>query len=151
LVRRRWTGRLQRPLDIAALTPNEHSALGLVNDFVDQLAELPLTAWLVIGRELSTKNSLGVRQAAWTDVERALAEQQLQLAAWYVRDAIDTAACLVCRQASLWPREDRCLFASAHGAAESAALALLARRHIPAESLRALCAPFARQLDREQR
>ena len=101
-------------------------------------------------RELSAPGSLDVRQRALTDVANAIAEQGLEMVAWYVRDTIETAVCLASRQSSHWSREDRCRFASAHGAAEAAALALLARHHIAIESLCALCAPFAKPLESEE-
>lgn len=146
----RRKGHLPLPSDVVALAPNEAPAFFLVNEFVDRLAELPLISWLTIGRELSADRSLSVRQAAWIDVETAIAAQRLGMAGWYVRDAIETAICLASRQKSRWSREERCHFASAHGAAEAAALALLARRHVPTESLRALCAPFRREFENQQ-
>lgn len=145
-----WHRRAERgslPSDIAELPPNGQPGRDAVNDFLDRLTELALTVWLSIGRELSESGSLPVRQLARADVDTAIAERALAIAAWHVRDAIETAACLASHQTWRWSRADRCLFASTHGAAEAAALALLAFQHIPAESLRALCAPFAIHLE----
>jgi hypothetical protein len=149
-VRGRRRGPLPLPSDVAALAPNEEPALDVVNQFVDHLAELPLIAWLAIGRELSADGSLSIRQSAWIEVETAIAAQRLGMGAWYIRDAIETAICLASRQTSRWSRAERCHFASAHGAAEAAALALLARHHVSTESLHALCAPFRRAFENQQ-
>jgi hypothetical protein len=81
------------------------------------------------------------------NVAIVIAEQRFHVAAWYVRDAVETAAFLARRQMYRGSREERCLFAAAHGAAEVATVALLAREHVSTESLCALCAPFVRHLD----
>jgi hypothetical protein len=145
----RRKGHLPLSSDVVALAPNDAPALDVVNQFVDHLAELPLIAWLAIGRELSADGSLSIGQSAWIEVETAIAAQRLGMGAWYIRDAIETAICLASRQTSRWSREERCQFASAHGAAEAAALALLARQHISTVSFRALCAPF-REFENQQ-
>jgi hypothetical protein len=123
-------------------------ALEGVAGFLDHMAEWPLAFWLTIGRELSASGTLLARQLAWADVEAALADQRLELAAWHVRDAIETTICLASGQRSRWSREERCAFAAAHGAAEGAALAMLVGKSIPANSMRVLCAPFATLLER---
>lgn len=144
----RWqrTERLPFP-GVAALTPIEEEALLSVDSFVDRLVELPLFMWLAIGIELMAEpEGLVVRQRAWCDVEAAIAEAGLGITAWHVRDAVETTACLVSRRQSRWSRAERCRFAATHGAADAAALALLAQPHIPAETLRVLRRPFAASL-----
>ncbi|HET9730858.1 MAG TPA: hypothetical protein VFR41_15610 [Acidimicrobiia bacterium] len=131
--------------------PNEIGALATVDDFLGYLYEWPLAAWLTIGRELSASGSLHSRRLAWMDVEVAITDHRLEIAAWRVRDAIETAVCLASRKSSRWSREERCVFAAAHAAAEGAALALLVQRYIPAESLGALCAPLAKPRENQQR
>ena len=126
----------------------EKPALASVSEFVDSLVEVPLETWLAIGRNLvADRNGLAVRQAGWGKVETAVREGDLGLAAWSVRDALDTVAFLASRHASRWSREERCAFAATQGAAEAAALALLVRARIRDETVRALCAPFADSIE----
>jgi hypothetical protein len=139
--------RLPLPEDGAEVRADDQHALELLDVFVDRLAELPLEGWLSIGRDLAASDTLPVRQLAWVEVDTAIADRQLAMAAWYVRDAIETTVCLASRQASCWSREQRWWLASTHGAAEAAALALLARHYTSDECRRTLCAPFARQLE----
>ena len=146
----RWLRRgiIPSPVAIAELSPAEDAALESVNGFIDRLVESPLVVWLAIGRRLmADREGLGVRQKAWSDVEEAIRENGLGMAAWYARDGVETAACLVSRRMMRWSREERCAFAATHGAADAATLALLASPHIPKESLRILHAPFAAQAD----
>lgn len=137
------TGRLPLPPHVAKLTPSDEPALERVNAFVDRLVELPLSTWLTIGGELiSDRQGLAVRQSAWCDVEVAIADVGLAITAWCARDTVETAAYLVSGHMSRWSREERCRFAATQGAADAAALSLLAQPHIPVETLRILCGPF---------
>ena len=137
------TGRLALPREVAELTPNNEPALEIVNAFVDLLAGLPVAAWLDIGRSIaSDREGLPVRRDAWNQLDATIADQRLGLSAWYVRDAVETAAFLASGCMSRWTAEERRMFAAAQRAAETAALALLARVHLPAETLGILCAPF---------
>ena len=142
----RWlpAGIIPLPPVIAEPSAALSAALEDVDGFIDRLVESPLLVWLTIGRRLmADREGLTVRQSAWTDVDAAIAANGLGVAAWYTRDTVETAVCLVSRRMTRWSREERCAFAATHSAAEAASLALLARAHIPAESLRVLCAPFA--------
>lgn len=137
------TGRLPLPRQVAELTPNDVPALETVNAFVDLLVGLPLAAWLDIGRSISSdREGLRARRDAWDQLDTTITAQRLGLSAWYVRDAVETAAFLASRCTPRWSAEERRMFAAAHGAAETAALALLARVHLSAETLGILCAPF---------
>jgi len=149
--RRRWVERVPAR-SVAAAQPSREleTELASTDGFIDALVDLPLESWLAIGRDLvADRNGLSVRQDAWADVEAAITRRDLGMTVWSVRDALDTAAFLASRHASGWSREKRCAFAAAHGAAEAAALSVLVRADIPAESLRALCGPFATSLELE--
>lgn len=144
------TGTIVLPPACAEPNPADKAALDAVNGFVDRLVDLPPFMWLSIGRGLmADREGLLVRQTAWSDVEAAIRENGLDMAAWYARDGVETAACLVSRRVPRWSREERCAFAATHGAAEAATLALLAHQHISPERLRVLCAPFATEADPE--
>ena len=147
----RWPAKeqlLPLPPTVAEQTPTTLPALDVVNQFVDRLLDLPLSTWLAIGRDLmADRDALAVRQRAWTELESAIASAGLGILAWYTRDAVETVVCLVSRDRACWSREDRCRCAATHGAAEAAALGLLGRAHISADTLRVLCAPFAREIE----
>ena len=130
------------PLDAQQLpTP---SSLGRVDAFLDQLVELSLANWLAIGEAVvSARELVPVRQRAWDDLEAKLVGGRFGLVVWSVRDAVDTAAYIASRESRRWSRHERETFAAAHGAAEVAALALLARDDLTAEIYRALTTPFA--------
>ena len=146
--RRHRTGIVPLPASVPELTPSADPALRGVNTFVDRLIELPLSSWLTIGSELmADREGLLVRQRAWSDVEAAISGAGLAVAAWYARDAVETAAYVVSRHTSRWSREERCRFAATQGAADAAALSLLAHAHIPTQTLRILCVPFAASID----
>lgn len=131
------------PLGPGPAAPAE-TGLDSVSEFLDGLLELPVGSWLAIGRALmAAREGLAVRQAAWSDVEDAIGTHDLALAAWDVRDALESAVYLISRRVPRWSREERCQFAAAHGAAEAAALALLAREHVRPEVVRILCSHFA--------
>ena len=142
----------RRRLAVVALPPlsPHHAAraeaeLDGVSEFLDDLVELPVVSWLTIGRELmADRQGLAVRQAAWSDVEEAIAAHDHALDAWHVRDALETIVCLVSRPVPQWSRDERCQFAATHGAADAAALALRARAHVRPDIVRVLCSPFAR-------
>ena len=118
--------------------------LGRVDAFLDHLVELPAAEWLAIGEDLiADRNGVPVRHRTWAELEAILLRGRFGLAVWKVREAVDTVAFLATREWPRWSRHERRLFAAAHGAAEAAALALLARDELPADAYRALIAPFA--------
>jgi len=141
LVRRPRVAHLSPPDAEQAVAP---ASAECVDAFLDQLVELPLIQWLVIGAALvAARDRVPVRQRAWDELEAALVSRRLGVAIWSVRDAVDTAAHIVTRETHQWSRQQRGAFAAAHGAAEGAALAVLARDDLPPETYRALTAPFA--------
>lgn len=130
----------------------EQPPVAQVMAFVDWLAERPLREWLELGREIALARANAAAQGdAWDRVQSAIADRGLQLAAWYVRDAVETAAFLASHSTRRWSRNDRLLFATAHGAAESVALALLARPYLTPEHFSALYEPFADRFSRSVR
>ena len=132
---------------VASSVRGSKAAVENANSFVDQLTALPLSAWLAVGQRLATDDQdMVVRQAAWNEVERIVAGDEFAVVAWHLREAVDTAAALAKRGIRAWSRSDRCNFASAHHAAEVAALAQLSSAYIPPETLRLLCKPFAAAL-----
>jgi hypothetical protein len=115
-----------------------------VDAFLDRLIELPLAEWLAIGELIVVdRDHVPVRRRAWDELEAKLRTGRLGVAAWSIRDAVDTAAYIATCESHRWTRHERGAFAAAHGAAEAAALALLARDDLPAEIYRSLTAPFA--------
>jgi hypothetical protein len=71
----------------------EQPPVGQVTAFVDWLAEQPLREWLELGRAIAADRAdVSVRGDAWDRVQSVIADQGMQLATWYVRDAVETAA-----------------------------------------------------------
>ena len=148
LLRRMRTGRLPLPREVAGLTPEDLPALAPVDAFADGLAELPLTSWLSIGQSLVDSASVSaLRATPYAILEATINDRGLAIAAWYVRDAIETSAYYVSPPLRRWTRMERRCFAAAHAAAEEAALAMLARAFLSSEDFDALCAPFASLID----
>ena len=113
--------------------------------FADWLAELPLASWLDIGRALAAdRDQRSARCTAWAILDAAIADRGLCVAAWYVRDAVDTSALLALGGDCHGSLSERRTFAIAHRAAEEAALALLACEQLPANDFAVLYEPFAR-------
>jgi hypothetical protein len=137
------TRRLPLPPRVSNMTEAQVPALAVAKAFVERLGDLPLESWLAIGRAVTASRSAASYSGAWPAVEQAIARQDLGLAAWHIRDDIETLVYLVSHAGELVSRADRSVFAAAHGAAEDAALALLVRDHVSADKVDRLCAPFA--------
>jgi hypothetical protein len=139
----RPVGRLPQPRRIVMSTPVRQSTLAEVGVFVDLLAGLALDDWLLVGRSAIGKRSAPERRAtACGRLDATIRAHDLTVAAWYVRDSVETAACLAAGTVSRWQSLDRRMFSAAHGAADAAALALLARDLLPANVFALLMAPF---------
>lgn len=137
-------GRIPLPESVANLTPDDEPALVSVNAFVDRLAALTLDQWLDVGHRLVTDHeTLALRSTSWAIMDATIADRRLGVAAWHVRDAVETTAYLASDAASRLSRRERRLFAGAHAAAEDAALAVLVREHLSLEDFAVLCKPFA--------
>jgi len=143
----RRMGHLPIPRHVAELSPSDEPPSACVNAFVDRLVDLPFFAWLTIGQSVSSEHDgIPVRRAALDALDAldvAIVDHGLGVPAWYVRDAVQTAAFFAARGVAQWSRRERGLFVAAHGTAETAALALLARAHLPAAVLRTLSMSFA--------
>jgi hypothetical protein len=126
------------------LEVSEDSSAGNVTAFVDRLAELALRDWLELGADIA---AVSAQSAAWDDawhgLQLAVSDHGLQLAAWYVRDAVQTAAFLASRRARRCSRRDGLVFSAARRAAESAALAIIARPYLDPEDFSLLQKPVA--------
>ena len=145
------TGRLPLPECVTALTPSEEPRLAIVNVFVDRLAELPLQEWLDIGRsQLAYPARASQRATAFAILEATIGTHGLGIAAWYARDAVETAVCMATSGVLSWTARDRRAIAAAHGVAEAAALALLARDSLAPTDLAVLLAPFEQVLSRDE-
>jgi hypothetical protein len=136
----------------APLAPNRHvlflprapeTARQEVAVFVDRLDDLPGGRWIEIGRARLSPLAALHRAAAFASLEAAIEDQRLGVAAWHVRDAVATSAILARRTIRGWTRAERLALAAAHGAAEGAALAILARCSLAPEDFNVLCAQFA--------
>jgi hypothetical protein len=126
----------------------EITAVFAVDAFADRVAELPLTAWLSVGRSLvESAPPSTLRATSRAILEATINDAGLAVAAWYVRDAIGTSAHYASVACHRWTSAERRCFAAARAAAEDAALATLASRFLSAEDFDVLCAPFARLVD----
>jgi hypothetical protein len=135
--------RLPLPPRVAQMTAADEPALALSKAFVEGLCDLPLENWLAIGRAVMAIRTSAGYADAWSAVERAIAKRDLALAAWHMRDEIETIAYVVSHVGAPLSRANRPAFAAAHGAAEDAALALLVRGCVSAMDIDLLCTPFA--------
>lgn len=145
------TGRLPLPTCVTALTPADEPALALVNLFADRLAELPHDEWLDVGRrEMANAANAAHRATAFAILEATISTQGLGIAAWYARDAIETAVFLATNGQPQWRTDERRAIAVAHAAAEDAALALLARDALAPTDFAPLFAPFAHVLPSDE-
>ena len=146
------TGRLPLPAEVAGLTPRDVPSLAAVDGFADRMAELPCSSWLAVGRpHIENASRLSLRAAPRAILEATINDAGLALAAWYVRDAIDTSAYYASIPVRRWTSAERRCFAAAHAVAEDAALALLTRAFLASEDFDILCAPFAHLVDESVR
>jgi hypothetical protein len=128
-----------RPLD--GLTAASACAL---EHWLDALAELPLDRWVAVGHACA--QDVAGRQKRVTSkalLDATFADQQLVLAAWFIRDMVQTATYRAATAAARARWSVRRDFAAARSAADGAALAIAAQQWLPREDHEALCAPFA--------
>jgi hypothetical protein len=116
--------------------------LAPVDGLLDWLVELPLAQWLAVGRNAASSPQSPAHSASCVVISTTIVDQRLELAAWHVRDAIETVAFIASHSRRPMSRADRRSFSVAHGVAEETALALLTRDFLPSESFRLLCSPF---------
>lgn len=107
------------------------------DEFLVHLAELPISRWP------TSRASTALRATALALLDAVLADQQLGVTTWLVRDLVQTssflATCGARDGSAKHARHDH----DARENAESAALALLVRPLLPTEEFAALYAPFA--------
>lgn len=140
----------EAPREYAARPHPSAALVSRVNEFLDRLAELPLTIWLATGRALSIdRAAIGVRQRASEALDVAIGSHGLGFTAWSMRDAVETVAFVKARELREWVPAERRYFAAAHGAAETATLAVLAREHLSDEDFRVLVAAFGQCISTE--
>src|SRR5262249_25975293 len=123
----------------------QEPALALTKTFIEHNGDLPTESWIAVGRAAMANRSAAAYANAWRAVQQAIAKHELSLAAWHIRDQIETLAYLASHAGAPLARKDRPVFAAAHGAMEDAALALLVSSDLTAGDLDLLCAPFATQ------
>jgi len=144
------------PLSSPRATPSAPSTppRELAAAFLDRLDDLPRAGWIAVGRRLlADPAGHASRQAAAAALTAAIAEQGLVVAAWRLRDAVETAAQLASagclphggRRGALAPctASERRALEAARLAAERAVLALLVHRWLSAEDYARLVSPFA--------
>jgi hypothetical protein len=111
--------------------------------WLDALAALPLDEWTRIGQQcVQRDHAMLAMTRACSRVETAIADHDLAVTAWLVRDAVETATYHVRRHAACQPRRVRAQLTVARMAAEWAALALATQPWLTAGDLNDLCAPF---------
>lgn len=111
--------------------------------WLDALAELPLDRWIAVGRAYARDRSSRQRAATSSALlEAIVADQQLELTAWFIGDMVQTAAHAAATAASRSRRSVRRDFASARSAADWAALAIATEAWLPRVDRDVLCAPF---------
>ena len=131
------------PSAVRALDGLPDESASALERWLDTLAELPLERWLAIGRACARDVS-GYRQhvAARALLEAVVADQQIELTAWFIRDMVKTAAYTATTAAHRASNSARRNFAAARSAADWAALAIAAQTWIPCADRDTLCAPF---------
>jgi hypothetical protein len=114
-----------------------------LEDWLDALGELPLDRWIALGRACARDTTGHQRRATATALlEAIVADQQLELTAWFIGDMVQTTAYAVTTAASRERRSRRRAVAEARMAAEWAALAIAMQTCLPCVDREALCAPF---------
>ena len=102
--------------------------------FLAMLAELPIAEWP------APASARTAHETALALLDAVLADRQLGVSAWYVRDQVETSAFVASRGRG----ERTCVPRAARKLAEAAALALLVRPLLPAADFATLYGPFAR-------
>jgi len=115
-----------------------------LEQWLDTLRELPLEEWIHIGERCASHEhaSLAAMRAC-ARLERAIAEHELDVTGWLVRDLVETATYHVRREMSHQPRRVRHQLVAARRAAEWAALAMACGAWLQPEDHNLLRAPFA--------
>lgn len=115
-----------------------------LEQWLDTLRELPLEEWIRIGERCASGDhgSLAAMRAC-TRLETAIAERELYVTGWLVRDLVETATYHVRREIRHQPRRVRQQLVAARRAAEWAALAMACGPWLQPADHNLLRAPFA--------
>lgn len=119
----------------------QHSADALER-WLDALHSFSLDDWLRAARS-GNALSHSQRDAARDAVADAIARNQLEVTAWFVRDMVVTAACRSTSRGAVATRRVCRELADAQLHAEWAALAIATRTWLRPAHLRVLCTPFS--------
>lgn len=119
----------------------KEDAIQRVIPFIERSAEYPVSAWLKFGEAaVADEPDRASRSTARAILDATIADRRMAVAAWLVRDAVDTAAFLVRHSARDISRLNRRHLVAAQQAIEEAALAMLAQRHLSRADVEVLCA-----------
>jgi hypothetical protein len=131
------------PSAVSALDGLPNESASALESWLDALAEWPLDRWIAVGRACARDVS-GHQQSvtARALLEAIVADQQLELTAWFIGDMVKTAAYSAATAASRASQSVRRDFAIARLAADWAALAIATQTWLPRADRDALCAPF---------
>lgn len=141
---RALTGTSSASRALWALNGLPHAAARDLEQWLDEIAELPLDAWLRVADRCTAADQASLLMArACTRVERAIADQGLEFTAWLVRDLVETATHHVRHTASRQPRQMRARLTVARKAAEWAALAKACQPWLSPDDNVLLSAPFS--------
>jgi hypothetical protein len=136
------SNRLTQQRRVPGRAPSDELALERVDGFVDRIAALPVASWLEIGRLIICGTpSSAERSCARTALENVIAGHELSVAAWFVRDAVETSA-FIASYGHLRRSTERHQFAAARRAAEESALVMLVQGRLNVASFETLTAPF---------
>jgi hypothetical protein len=134
-----------------ATCPDPTLAIARVGAFAERLTILTVDEWLEVGRrEIADPHTVSQRVATRAMLDAAIAAHGLAIAAWHARDVVETSVCLATNASPCWTTHERRLMTAAHVAAESAALALLARDALAPADVATLLAPFDHLLARAE-
>jgi hypothetical protein len=120
-----------------------------LEQWLDALRDVPLEAWIRIGDRCASREYDLTTTRACRRVDRAVAEQELEVSAWLVRDLVETATDHLRHESSGRPRSVRAQIAVGRMAAEWAALAIACQTWLQPADRDLLCAPFARPARRQ--
>ncbi len=136
-----------RPPPIAATgrrpDARREPALAAVNTLADAS---PAAGRLAQGRPGAGRRSprSTPRVTSYAILEATINDRGLAVAAWYVRDAIETSAYYASHSIVKWTSKERRAFAAAHAAAEDAALSILSQAYLQRRGCRGALRPVLR-------
>ena len=112
------------------------STLAEIDALVDRLGTLALHDW-----PTAPPARVAERATARAVLDAVIADRGLEVVAWYVRDLVETAACLACRRAP----GDAAMRERAQATVEAAVLARLTEPWLPRADFALLSAPALRR------